>query len=164
MIRARCKSPDDTRALAGELAAVARPGDVVLLVGELGSGKTQFAKGFGAALGVGQPITSPTFTLVRIYDSGRVLFVHADVYRLDHAQEAVDLALTELLDDGAVLLVEWGDRIASMLPTGHLEVRLEPGDAEDERVVHVRAVGGGAWAARTNALQAALARWEDAPC
>ena len=164
MIRARCKSADDTRALAGELAALARPGDVILLIGDLGSGKTQFAKGFGAALGVGEPVTSPTFTLVRVYDSGRLPFVHADVYRLDHAQEAVDLALGELLDDGAVLVVEWGDRIASVLPNGHLEVRLEAGEADDERWVHVRPAGGGSWAGRANGLRAALARWEDAAC
>jgi tRNA threonylcarbamoyladenosine biosynthesis protein TsaE len=163
MIRARTKSADDTRALAAEIAALARPSDVVLLLGDLGSGKTQFAKGFAAALGIGDPITSPTFTLLRIYEGGRLLFAHADAYRIDNAQETVDLALTELLDDGAVLLVEWGDRIEAALPSGHLELRFELVVAEDERLVHARPVGS-QWAARANALRAAMARWEDAAC
>ena len=77
MITARTKSPDDTRELAGAMAGLARAGDVVLLAGELGAGKTVFAQGFGRALGIEEPITSPSFTLVRIYP-GRVRLVHAD--------------------------------------------------------------------------------------
>ena len=157
MITARTKSPDDTRELAGAMAGLARAGDVVLLAGELGAGKTVFAQGFGRALGIEEPITSPSFTLVRIYP-GRVRLVHADVYRLDHLQEVVDLALPELVDEGAVALVEWGDVAAPALPADYLEVRLEWSEAEDERRVTVGAVGP-AWSARQGGLAAALGRW-----
>jgi tRNA threonylcarbamoyladenosine biosynthesis protein TsaE len=157
VITARTKSPDDTRELAGAMAGLARAGDVVLLAGELGAGKTVFAQGFGRALGIEEPITSPSFTLVRIYP-GRVRLVHADVYRLDHLQEVVDLALPELVDEGAVAVVEWGDVAAPALPADYLEVRLEWSEAEDERRVSVGAVGP-AWSARQGALAAALGRW-----
>jgi tRNA threonylcarbamoyladenosine biosynthesis protein TsaE len=157
VITALTKSPDDTRELAGAIAPLSRAGDVVLLAGELGSGKTVFAQGFGRALGIEEPITSPTFTLVRIYP-GRVRLVHADVYRLDHLQEVVDLALLELVDEGAVALVEWGDVAAPALPADYLEVGLEWGAGEDERRITLVAVGPG-WSARQRALSAALGRW-----
>jgi len=157
VITARTKSPDDTRELAGAVAGLARAGDVLLLAGELGAGKTVFAQGFGRALGIEEPITSPSFTLVRIYP-GRLRLVHADVYRLDHLQEVVDLALPELVDEGAVAVVEWGDVAAPALPADYLEVRLEWSEAEDERRVSVGAVGP-AWSARYGALAAALGRW-----
>ena len=158
MIRLRTKSVDDTRALAFELAALSRAGDVILLAGDLGAGKTAFAQGYGRALGVVEPITSPTFTLVRTYDEGRFPLIHVDVYRLDHLQEVVDLALLELVDEGAVALVEWGDVAAPALSPDFLEVGLEWGAGEDERRISLRTVGH-AWLARQGALSAALGRW-----
>jgi tRNA threonylcarbamoyladenosine biosynthesis protein TsaE len=154
---AATKSADDTRELAGQVAALAKPGDVVLLAGELGSGKTAFAQGFGRALGVDEPIVSPTFTLVRTYP-GRLTLVHVDVYRLDHLQEVVDLGLPELLDDGGVALIEWGDMAAPTLPADFLEVRLDYGEADDDRHLSFRVVGP-SWAPRQAALHSALARW-----
>lgn len=151
------KAADDTRELAGALAALAKPKDLLLLAGDLGSGKTTFAQGFGAALGVGEPIVSPTFTLVRTYE-GRLPFIHGDVYRLDHLQEVIDLGLSELLDDGGVALIEWGDVAAPGLPPDFLEVRLEFAEGDDERVLSMRVVGP-AWAARHGAIAAALGRW-----
>ena len=162
MITAFTKSPDDTRELAGALAALARAGDMVLLARELGSGKTVLAQGFGRGLGIDEPITSPSFTLVRIYP-GRVRLVHADVYRLEHLQEVVELALPELVEEGAVAVVEWGDVAAPALAADFLEVRLEWCEGEDERRVTLGAVGPG-WSARQGALSAALGRWRrDAP-
>jgi tRNA threonylcarbamoyladenosine biosynthesis protein TsaE len=158
MIRLRTKSVDDTRALAFELAAISRPGDLILLAGDLGAGKTAFAQGFGRALGVTEPVTSPTFTLVRTYDGGRFPLVHVDVYRLDHLQEVVDLGIMELLDAGAVTLVEWGDAVAAALPADFLEVRLEFGADDDERVVGIRAVGA-AWSARAQEVRGRCERW-----
>jgi tRNA threonylcarbamoyladenosine biosynthesis protein TsaE len=155
------KSVDDTRALAGEVAALAGPGDILLLAGDLGAGKTAFAQGFGAALGVTTPITSPTFTLMRTYE-GRHRIHHFDVYRLDQLQEVVDLGMWELLDDGAVVLVEWGDVVAPALPADFLEIRLELTAADDERFVRLRPVGA-RWCARQNALQRALERWAAEP-
>jgi len=158
MIRLRTKSVDDTGALAFELAALSRPGDVILLAGDLGAGKTVFAQGYGRALGVVEPITSPTFTLVRTYQEGRFPLIHVDVYRLDHLQELMDLGIMELLDAGGVTLIEWGDVVAVSLPPDFLEVRLELGDDDDERVVRIRAVGA-AWSARTAAIRLACGRW-----
>ncbi len=157
MIVAATKSPDDTRELAAAVAGVVQPGDVLLLAGELGAGKTVFAQGFGRGLGVEERVTSPTFTLLRIYE-GRITFVHADVYRLDHLQEVVDLALPELLDEGAVALVEWGDMAAAALAQDYLEVCLRTGAGDDDRVLALRAVGG-RWSGRVLPLTLALDRW-----
>lgn len=146
-----------TQALAAAVAELALPGDVIVLAGELGAGKTAFAQGFGAALGVDEPIVSPTFTIARQY-AGRLPLHHLDVYRLEHLHEALDLGLGEALDDGSVVLVEWGDAIVGVLGTSYLDVRITFGESDDDRVLTLRAVGGG-WAARTGALTEALAPW-----
>jgi tRNA threonylcarbamoyladenosine biosynthesis protein TsaE len=154
---------EQTRALAARLAEVARPGDVVLLAGELGAGKTAFAQGFAAGLGVKEPVTSPTFTLVRTY-TGRLRLHHVDVYRLEHLQEALDLGLAEMVDDDAVTLVEWGDAVAPALAPEFLEVTLAYGDGDDRRALALRAVGR-RWSARVGSLEAALSGWrESGPC
>jgi tRNA threonylcarbamoyladenosine biosynthesis protein TsaE len=157
VIVASTKSPDDTRELAATVAGVVQPGDVLLLAGELGTGKTVFAQGFGRGLGVEEPVTSPTFTLLRTYE-GRITLVHADVYRLDHLQEVVDLALPELLDEGGVALVEWGDMAAAALAPDFLEVGLELGAGDDDRMITLRAVGT-RWSGRLAPLALALDRW-----
>jgi len=157
MLTANTKSVDDTRSLAAEIAGLSRSGDLVLLAGDLGAGKTSFVQGFGRALGVEEPITSPTFVLVRTYD-GVLPLVHVDVYRLDHLQELLDLGIGELLDAGGVTLIEWGDAVLPALPPDFLEVRFELGDGDDERVVRVRA-NGSSWAARLESLRKALDRW-----
>jgi tRNA threonylcarbamoyladenosine biosynthesis protein TsaE len=151
------KSPDDTRELAAAAAVVAEPGDVVLLAGELGTGKTVFVQGFGRGLGVDEPITSPTFTLMRTYE-GRLCLVHADLYRLDHLQEVVDLALPEVLDDGGVALIEWGDVASAVLAPDFLEVSLAMGAGDDDRLFRMRAVGS-RWSGRVPLLVASLDRW-----
>jgi tRNA threonylcarbamoyladenosine biosynthesis protein TsaE len=159
VITARTKSGEDTKELAAALAALATPGDLILLAGDLGSGKTTFAQGFGAGLGVQEPIVSPTFTLVRNYH-GRLPLIHCDVYRLDHLQEVIDLGLSELLDEGGVALVEWGDVVVPTLPADFLEVRLEYGDptTDDDRTLSLRIVGP-TWSPRHAAIGAALSRW-----
>ena len=112
-------SPAATKELAGRVARLSRSGDVVLLVGELGAGKTVFAQGFAAALGVEGPVTSPTFALVRHYRCGSGCavgsLIHADVYRTGSLAEVADLALAELVEEDAVALVEWGDLAAAAL-------------------------------------------------
>ena len=157
MLTARTKSADDTRALAAELAAVARPGDLILLAGDLGAGKTTFVQGFGRALSVEEPITSPTFVIVHTYE-GAFPIVHVDAYRLEYLQELLDLGLGELLDHEGVTLIEWGDAVIPALPPEFLEVRLELGDDDDARVVRLRGAGS-TWAARDDALRGALDRW-----
>lgn len=146
-----------TRQLAAAVAELARAGDVVLLAGDLGAGKTAFSQGFGSALGVDEPITSPTFTLVNRYE-GRLPLYHLDVYRLERLEEVADLGMAEFLDEGAVMLIEWGDTIAPVLPADFLEIRITLGDDDDDRRFELRAVGP-RWQARTRALGAALAPW-----
>jgi tRNA threonylcarbamoyladenosine biosynthesis protein TsaE len=160
VIEAATKSADDTRELAAQVAGMARPGDLVLLAGDMGAGKTTFTQGFGRALGVTEQVTSPTFTLVRTYEA-RIPLLHADAYRLDSLQEVIDLGMHELLDEGAVALIEWGDIIASMLPTDFLEIRLEFGEGDDDRRLSIRAVGP-PWSSRIAALKVALDRWSSA--
>jgi tRNA threonylcarbamoyladenosine biosynthesis protein TsaE len=158
MIRLRTKSPDDTRAVAFEVASLCRPRDLILLAGDLGAGKTVFAQGFGRALGVREPITSPTFTLVRTYDEGRFPLIHVDVYRLDHFQELADLGLPELLDSGGITLIEWGDIVSRALPPDFLEVRLEFDETDDERLMTLAATGP-SWSRRMEPLRQAADRW-----
>ena len=102
----------ETESVGAALGELLREGDLVVLGGDLGAGKTTFVKGVARALGVQEPVTSPTFTIVQEYD-GPVPVAHVDIYRLDRVQELHDLGLEELLDD-AVVLVEWGDVVAPL--------------------------------------------------
>ena len=162
MLELRVQSLGETHAVADVLAGLSRRGDLVVLSGEMGSGKTAFAKGFGAALGVTEPITSPTFTLVHSYDlppgpHGAKALHHADLYRLERTAEVADLALEELADDAGIVLVEWGDVVEAHFGD-HLSVHLAVDvdefdqsdiDAGDEnvRLVEISAVGP-SWASR----------------
>ena len=156
-------SVEETRDLAAALSALASPGDVIVLAGDLGAGKTAFVQGFGRGLGVVGRITSPTFTLVHVYE-GRLPVHHLDVYRLDQMSEALDLGLAEMLDEGGVVLIEWGDAITPLLPHDHLEVRLTFGSGDDDRMLELGPVGP-AWAQRSAGMRAALGPWiGDAAC
>jgi tRNA threonylcarbamoyladenosine biosynthesis protein TsaE len=182
----RTTSAEETRSLAAALAPLCTAGDVLLLAGDLGAGKTTFAQGFGAALGITEVMTSPTFTLVRRYElappagagasgasagSGRPggpgspgrpvdTLLHADMYRLDHLHEIVDLGLGELVEDGGVALVEWGEAAEPVLGEESLSVRLEPADDDDgHRMITLR-TDGKRWTGRWEALQSAVARWQ----
>ena len=156
-VRLQTTSAEATKAVAAVVADHVRPGDLLLLVGDLGAGKTTFAQGFARALGVEEPVTSPTFTLARTYP-GRLRMHHVDVYRLDRMAEVGDLALGELIDSNGVTLIEWGDAILAALPPAYLEVRLELCDEPDDRDVTVRAVGQG-WQLRLPALSTNLEPW-----
>jgi tRNA threonylcarbamoyladenosine biosynthesis protein TsaE len=159
------RSAEETRGVGRALGSVLATGDLVLLAGDLGAGKTQLAKGIADALGVAEPVVSPTFTLAREY-AGRVRMLHVDVYRLDRAQELIDLGLEEESDD-AVTVIEWGDVAAVHLPHERLEVRLERlasddgegsgagADADDHRLVTITPRGP-AWSARAVDLDRVL--------
>lgn len=158
-----------THAIAGVMARIATGGDVVVLAGEMGAGKTAFAQGFAGALGVTEPVTSPTFTLVHTYDTARFPLHHADLYRLDRLSEVADLALGELVADDGVLLVEWGDVVAGLWGD-HVVVTLSAGDDDQTRCVSVSGVGA-RWTRRWNQLQQQLTPWmvdrpagDSAPC
>jgi tRNA threonylcarbamoyladenosine biosynthesis protein TsaE len=175
----RTVGPAGTRSLAAALARISRPGDVVLLVGGLGAGKTTFAQGFAEGLGVTGPVTSPTFTLVRQYRCnawGIRYLLHADLYRLDSLVEVADLGLAEQVEGDAVALVEWGDAAPEALGESALTVELgfDPGDkavstspataARDagpvDEVRLVRVGGRGPdWSDRHDAVRSVLARF-----
>jgi tRNA threonylcarbamoyladenosine biosynthesis protein TsaE len=160
---------DATRQVAAAIARRVRSGDVVLLVGDLGAGKTTFAQGFATGLGVTEPVTSPTFTLVREYalceppgehgpGPALVTLFHADLYRLDTLGDVEDLGIAERVEDGGVAVVEWGDLGSPVLGPGVLTVRLEPGAGPDGRVV-VLEDPAGCWHDRWEGLVASLERW-----
>jgi tRNA threonylcarbamoyladenosine biosynthesis protein TsaE len=153
------RSPDETRGVGRALGAVMSAGDLVLLSGELGVGKTQLAKGIAEALGIEEPVVSPSFTITRSY-RGRVRLMHVDVYRLDRVQELLDLGLEEDADE-SVTVVEWGDVAAAHLSGERLDVRLERlapdgGDAADDQRVLTLTTHGPSWAARATELERAL--------
>ena len=144
---------DDTRAFGRRLASILRPGDLVLLTGPLGAGKTALVQGIGAGLGVTDPITSPTFVIARVH-RGRTTLVHADAYRLgdrpDPRAEIDDLDLDASADD-AVTVVEWGAGLVEHLNDEYVQVRIDRLD-DDTRVVEL-VPHGGDWARRLNDLR-----------
>jgi tRNA threonylcarbamoyladenosine biosynthesis protein TsaE len=129
-------TPDDTRALGVELADLLRAGDLVVLVGPLGAGKTALTQGIGAGLGIGQPVTSPTFVIARVHTGGRLPLVHVDAYRLGSVADVDDLDLDASADE-SVTVVEWGQGLVEQLADEHLEVQLEREDDDVRTAVLV---------------------------
>jgi tRNA threonylcarbamoyladenosine biosynthesis protein TsaE len=150
----RLATVDDTRDFGRRLAAVLRPGDLVLLTGPLGAGKTALAQGIGAGLGVGGAVTSPTFVIARLH-RGNIPLVHADAYRLgesgsaDPRAEIDDLDLDAAAED-AVTLVEWGEGRAEHLNEAYLQVRIDRRE-DDTRTVDL-VPHGGDWTERLERL------------
>jgi tRNA threonylcarbamoyladenosine biosynthesis protein TsaE len=159
----RTESPQATKEIAARLAALCTSGDVLLLIGDLGAGKTAFAQGFAAALGVAGPVTSPTFALVRQYRCGEAApvdtLIHADVYRTGSIGEVAELALAELVEERAIALVEWGDMAAPALGDDTLEVTLALPDATMAGPAEARTIsisGRGRWSGRAGDVARAL--------
>ena len=124
------QSPEETEAVGRELAEKLRPGDIIAYRGDLGAGKTAFTRGLAAGLGVEEPVTSPTYTIVNEYESGRMPLFHFDLYRLGSAEELFDIGWEDYLERGAILVVEWPERAGSLLPASARHIRFEhlPGD------------------------------------
>lgn len=158
MLRLRSTSLLDTHAIAAAVARLVRAGDIVILAGDMGAGKTAFAQGFGAALGVTDHITSPTYNLVHSHPAGKLTLHHADLYRLSTQHEVADLALAELAEADGIVLIEWGDVVAGSFGD-HLLVQLTADDeVDDARDVQVTGVGR-SWAVRWTHLADDLARF-----
>ncbi len=139
----------ETEALAARLAGLARPGDFIALIGDLGAGKTVFARAFIRALnreGPEEEVPSPTFTIIQSYDRGSVTVHHVDLYRLEEPEEALELGLDEARSDG-VIVMEWPERLGRYLPGDRLDVVMEFGDGETQRRVAISG-GGGDWPER----------------
>ena len=124
---------EQTRAIAATLASALRGGDVVVLSGDLGAGKTTFVQGAAEALGVKVRVTSPTFVLMREYE-GRARVVHVDVYRLSSLQELIDLGYEELFATDTVTFIEWGDAVSGLMPSDRIEVDIQQLDGEERRI------------------------------
>jgi tRNA threonylcarbamoyladenosine biosynthesis protein TsaE len=135
-------SSEDTFGLAERLAGVARPGDLICLWGELGAGKTVFAKGFGAGLGVtGTTVASPSFILMAEH-AGRLPLFHLDLYRLERARDVLEGGLLDERQADGVALIEWPDRLGDALPASRLDVRIEM-TGDTARRITLEAVGEG---------------------
>jgi tRNA threonylcarbamoyladenosine biosynthesis protein TsaE len=163
MIRLTAHSTDDTRDIATTIAMLVRAGDMIVLIGEMGSGKTTFSQHFAHTLGVTEPVTSPTFNLLHNYVGGRLQLHHADLYRLERTGELDDLGLTELQEAGGVMLVEWGDVVGEALGTGLIVKLAVPENADTESSVTVRQIEidwrGMQWETRWDKLRSSLSNW-----
>lgn len=127
----------DTRALGLEIADALEPGDIVALIGDLGTGKTALTKYVAEGLGVREEISSPTFTIVKEYRSGRLPLYHFDVYRLGSGEELLDIGAEDMLDGDGVCVIEWADIVADVLPADALIVKLDYGDSENSRTAEL---------------------------
>lgn len=141
LIEIRTTCVEETVALGKRLGERVGPGTVVCLTGDLGTGKTHFAKGFAEGLGVRENITSPTFTLLNEYHEGRLPFYHFDVYRVNDLAEVLDLGFEEVVYGKNVVLIEWADLIEAILPDDLIHVRLEKEALPDERRITLRSLG-----------------------
>lgn len=147
---------DATGAFGAALAAALGDGDLLVLTGDLGAGKTRLTQGIGVGLEIADRITSPTFTIASRYE-GRLVLNHLDVYRIDQIEETLDLDLPELLESG-VTVVEWGEQIDPALPTERLVIRLAYGDGDDDRLIRLE-VAGPRWIERLDGVAGALENW-----
>jgi len=144
MIELRTDAPSETLALGQRLASMLQPGDVVLLTGRLGTGKTLLTGGIAEGLGITVPVASPSFVLSRRYDDGFLPLIHADVYRLGSIAEYEDLQLEEDAADG-VLVIEWGQAVASAVTEDRLEISI---DMDGENGRSFRLEPHGSWTSR----------------
>ncbi len=139
--RFRTRSAAGTLALGETLAEILRPPRLVILRGPLGAGKTTLVKGIAQALGAAQPdeVASPTFTLVHEYRGPRGRVYHLDLYRLETERELSTVGLDEMAaEPDALVLVEWGEKFASVLERADAEMAIEAGETPDERLLHLR--------------------------
>ena len=128
------RNEEDTKAFGRELAESLKPDSVIALVGDLGTGKTTLTKYIAEGLGVTEMITSPTFTIVCEYHSGRLPFYHFDVYRLGDTEDLFETGVEEYFYAGGVCIVEWADQIAEILPDDTMCIFIEYGENEGERI------------------------------
>ncbi len=135
-------SPQETRSLGEELGRLLRPGDVLVLQGDMGAGKSELTRGIARGLQIDGPIASPTFTILQAYDTGRLPLYHFDWYRIDDPEELYEIGTEEYLTGGGISVVEWPDRAVHILPKAHLQVSIAYGAGENDRIIEITPVGG----------------------
>ena len=133
------RSEEETERFAAELAAAVPPGTVIALEGDLGAGKTAFARGFARGLGITEPVTSPTFTILQSYEGGRLPLWHFDLYRLEDESELDEIGYEDCFYGEGVSLVEWASRMPDCLPANavHVEISRVPERGDDVRELRV---------------------------
>ena len=137
------RSADETYGLAKTLGEGAKPGEVYCLIGDLGTGKTVFAQGFAAGVGVTDTVNSPTFTIVQVYEDGRIPFYHFDVYRIGDPEEMFEVGYDEYVSGDGVCLIEWADMIEDILPETYYRVFIEKdmNEGPDYRKIVTQKIG-----------------------
>jgi tRNA threonylcarbamoyladenosine biosynthesis protein TsaE len=130
-------SPETTWALAADLLQTLKPGSVLALHGDLGSGKTCFIQGLANALGVTDPVSSPTYTLIHEYTSGEMPLYHMDLYRLGDPEEAWGIGLDEYMEPDGITAIEWAERAGGLLPPGTLHLEFRHGANPEERIIRL---------------------------
>ncbi len=138
-MKLECRSAAETQALGQKIAAGLRRGDVVLLSGDMGAGKSELARGVARGLGITCAVPSPSFTILNVYDEGRIPLYHFDWYRIGDESELTDMGLEEFIGGDGVTLIEWHERASDLLPDTALEIRLVPredGAREIELIPH----------------------------
>lgn len=162
----RTRSAGETVALGSRIGGILRPGEILLLVGDLGTGKTTFVRGLADGLGVPMRPRSPTFTVVHTYDGGSYPLVHVDLYRLDSSTEVLSLGLEDLLEPPAVSVVEWGEKAGPIVGDDYLELDFswEPGTAEgadeaSDDVRNIRFLPFGRWQQRMGEISDTVRSW-----
>ena len=128
------ESAESTRGIGILLAKFLQPGDVVLLTGSLGAGKSELARGIAAGLGVSGPVTSPTFTLLNIHETNTVPLHHFDWYRVEDAEELLLAGLDEQIGGDSITLIEWHERAPELIPDNHLEIIIQPLSEESRKI------------------------------
>lgn len=128
-------SPTETRALGEKLAHLLLPGDVLLLWGDLGAGKSELTRGIAKGLGVTGPISSPSFTIMNVYDDGRIPLYHFDWYRLQSSEELYEMGMDEYLGGDGVAVIEWPGQCPDAIPEKYLSITIEPQEDETRRIL-----------------------------
>lgn len=137
----RTHSPAETRAWGTRLAAQLLPGDVLLFWGDLGAGKSEMTRGIAAGLGVRETVTSPSFTILNVYESGRIPLYHFDWYRLQQTEELWEMGMDEYLGGDGVAVVEWPGQCPEAIPEKHLDIHITPVD-DTTREITLTSCGG----------------------
>ena len=140
MMQITTHSADETQALGQKLASRLAPGDVIAYFGDLGAGKTAFTRGLAQGLGITDPVTSPTYTIVNEYLSGRIALFHFDMYRLSSSDELFDIGWEDYLSRGGVCAVEWSENVEDALQDA-IRVTIEK-DADEPDTRHITITGG----------------------
>ena len=119
------RSPEETYELGRKIGLQARPGQVYTLTGDLGVGKTVFTQGVAAGLGITEPVSSPTFTIVQVYEEGRLPFYHFDVYRIGDIEEMEEIGYVDYFFGKGICLIEWAELIEELIPEGAISITIE---------------------------------------